>query len=258
MRKLVGDSLWLAQTRYDIRFLTLKLASLLIPASRYVALMSIFVKTMLQLYKVIDSEGVAIRYRPFPVSLDRNGHRGQIICYSDAGYGKLRGSSSIESFVLGRGQPLKRDGTIECAFHPLAWNDRKIRRIYRSSTIAEILALCSAADICIWYKSALRELYYAEFLYVPIGKCADAQLISPFSIALSSIDPTRSTSIYLGNRKQHQVHAHPKNDRCFYLSPHSAGGSDLGLSLVDLEMRFNSVFHAGRRSLAKNVTPVFY
>ena len=253
MRKLVGASLWLTQTRYDIHFLTLKLATLLIPASQDSAIMSIFVKTMVQLYKVIDSAGLIICYRPFPLVADRDGHRGQIICYSDAGYGTLYGSASIESFVLGWGHPIKRDGIIECAFHPLAWNARKIRRICRSSTIAEILALCSAADICIWYKSALHELYYGEFLYEPIGKCSDAQLISPFSIALSSIESNQPSSIYLGNRKQHQVHVHPADGRTFYLFPYSAGESGIGLPLADLKERFNTVFHADHKSIAKKV-----
>lgn len=184
--------------------------------------MSIFAKTVLLAYKAIDSPGVASCYRHCPELIYRDGRQGEVICYSDDGHGALQGSSSIESWVFGGGRTIKRGGTAECSFRPLAWGARKIRRICLSPVISEILAFRPLAYICIWYKSALREWYYGEFLYDPIGGCDDAQLILTFPIALPYRESTQRTSTYLGNRILHQVHALPKKGRDFYYFSYTA------------------------------------
>ena len=115
------------------------------------------IKTDQIVYKILDSADWAVWYLPIEeVDMKKNGAQWQLLSFSDAGFGALRDSSSIEAFFIGRGEPLCRDGTITCAIHPLFRNARQIKRISRSSTLAEIISLCSVADLRIWSQAVIR------------------------------------------------------------------------------------------------------
>ena len=65
LRKLVGPALRLAQTRFDIGFLAIRLSTLLVSACQNASDLHLFLKTADQLYRVLDEHAVTIWYHAF-------------------------------------------------------------------------------------------------------------------------------------------------------------------------------------------------
>ena len=75
-----------------------------------------------------------------------DGRNPRIIAFSDASFGKLRNSGSVESFVGISGIPLKRKVSILRKGNIIAFHGEKISRVARSTAHAEGIALSNAAD----------------------------------------------------------------------------------------------------------------
>ena len=125
LRRLIAASIWITQSRFDVCYLVIDVSAMLADSSMGHAILKSFLETSASMYRILDSRDVLICYHGLPPSLSSAYPYGQVIFYSDAGYGTLRGSSSVEACDPGRGAPLKRDGAINLRFHPLIWAARK-------------------------------------------------------------------------------------------------------------------------------------
>ena len=87
----------------------------------------------------------------------------QITTFSDASYGTLRDSGSVESACVLFGIPLSRDGTVLCRGHLLTWYTRRIHRVCRSAANSECVALNSAVDLAIYLQVVIAELLTGRY-----------------------------------------------------------------------------------------------
>ena len=78
-----------------------------------------------------------------------------IICFSDASFANLKGSSSQGGYIIF----LYRN---EKSFSPIAWKSCKLKRVVKSTLAAETLALEQALETCFMMKSFLCELLNKE------------------------------------------------------------------------------------------------
>ena len=103
-RKVVGSPLWLAQSRLGITLLTSKLPTLLIADGADIDLLKLFIKTTQQAYKILDTIRWDVRFFAIGESSDQIRHgllAAKLISFTDAGYGALQGSASIEACFAG-------------------------------------------------------------------------------------------------------------------------------------------------------------
>ena len=84
-------------------------------------------------------------FSPFSTD-DSPGRIPQIVAFSDASFGTLRNSGSIESFAGILGIPLKRKEAILRRGGAISFYGKKISRVARSTARAEGIALANAAD----------------------------------------------------------------------------------------------------------------
>ena len=183
-RAFVGGALWMLQTRYDISFLTIKLATLISQVCTDVESRREFVRISHLIVQTVMQTDVTVWYHRPPPKCDRR--RFQIITFADAGFHSLPNLASIESFCVGWGLPLFRDGIIHCHLHLIYWNSRKLRRVARSSMSCEVAALCTALDCTLWIRSVYHEIFFGQFAHEVVSPEDSAPLISPFALAEKS------------------------------------------------------------------------
>ena len=134
---------------------------------------------------------------------------------------------------------VRRDGVTNCFFQLSYWGAREIKRVCRSPTLSEVLALCDAADICIWYQSVAKELMGGIFVYSPPQSSAGATLISPFQTFAAQQISHAIDQFGIGNRQQHMAFIRNLDDgrTCLSLQPR---GSAYRLSLDLLRPRYQT------------------
>ena len=142
LRSLVGQANWVAsQTRPDICYKVLELSMCLSrqPEVRHLIQANKFVrKIKADCYKLI-----------FPSMDDINNLK--IVTYSDAAHANLPdGASSTAGYIT-----FLADGTHSSV---ISWRSSKIKRIVRSSTAAESLALSDALDDALYLREVFAEL----------------------------------------------------------------------------------------------------
>ena len=116
------------------------------------------------------------------------GRNPQIIAFSDASFGTLRNSGSIESFVGILGIPLKRRDAILRKGNIIAFRGREIARVARSTAHAEGIALSNADDSTLALQIAVTELLSGEFSSFFLRSPADAvAILNPFRVPHQSI-----------------------------------------------------------------------
>ena len=145
LRGLAGQLNWIAsQTRPDMAYsacevsVSIKDATIndLIQANKYIRK----AKSESSGIRIVDLENIATC---------------SIICFSDASFANLKGSSSQGGFIIF----LYRN---EKSFSPIAWKSFKIKRVVKSTLAAETLALEQALETCFMMKSFLCELLNKE------------------------------------------------------------------------------------------------
>ena len=129
-RAFVGGALRMLQTRYDVSYLTIKLATLITQVMTDLEARGEFAKASHLIAHTLQQTDVTVWYHAHPSNCDQR--RFQIITFADAGFHSLPQLGSIESFCVGCGMPLFRDGIIRCHLHLAYWNSRKLRRVARS------------------------------------------------------------------------------------------------------------------------------
>ena len=137
----------------------------------------------------------------FPFSTENgDGRNPQIIAFSDASFGTLRNSGSIESFVGILGIPLKRRDAILRKGNIISFHGKKIARVARSTAHAEGIALSNADDSTLSLQIAVAELLSGGFSSSFLRSSTDAvAILNPFRAPHQSIfdssDNRRSSTI---------------------------------------------------------------
>ena len=85
----------------------------------------------------------------------RNIEQCKILCFSDASFANLKGSSSQGGYVLFL---YKDDKT----FAPIAWKSRQIQRVVKSTLAAETLSMEEALEACFMIRSILLEIFQKD------------------------------------------------------------------------------------------------
>ena len=125
-KTMIGGLIWLLQTRFDISYWVVFLATSIEPVILDRSLLPEFLKNCDRAKKVLFPEDIAVWYHPFvPQSETR---RPQLIAYADAGYATLSNSASVESFMVCYGVPIGRDGVIKLQANAVAWQARGIKK----------------------------------------------------------------------------------------------------------------------------------
>ena len=165
MRKFAGCVIWLRRTRIDLPFIgTLIIATLTESLNNAAKLVSVF-QACQKRYELPWSRDVTLWFHPMP--LGAHDRPLQLLVFTDDGYNLLPRSSSKECYYVCHGKPVRRDGAITCASHPIRWAARKIKRCFRSSIAAEAVALATELDNAMWLQSVYYELWNEKFLYTP-------------------------------------------------------------------------------------------
>ena len=106
----------------------------------------------------------------------------QLFSLSDASFGALSESASLESNISILGLPQKRDGIIQRQGSLVSWHCRRLGRISRSSAQAEGLALSNSAEITLYYQILLTELFTGSYRTSFLRESHPVPLPSPFKM----------------------------------------------------------------------------
>ena len=82
----------------------------------------------------------------------------RLVLFTDAGFGSLANSHSIEGTVTILASVTGRDGVIHCHGYLLDHRCAKIQRVCKSSLAAEAHAALTATDQALWFRVLLTEL----------------------------------------------------------------------------------------------------
>ena len=122
----------------------------------------------------------AVLFRRFNES-PSSGYSNQQLVLADDGYNSLLWRGSVESFFIGFGPPVSRDGIVNLELHPIDWKSRKMRRVVRASLAAGDWALAASIDFAYCVRAVYIELFYGELDYRNFNSTKDAPSVVPFS-----------------------------------------------------------------------------
>ena len=203
----------MTQARYDLSFAVTLLASSLSLVASENRFLPHFIRLCAVSTKKLLHKDLVIWFHPMETSSVR-GIQDQLIAFPDAGYANLPLGGSAESCFLGFGRPLRRDGIAECMAHPIFWSTRKIKRVARSSSAAEVTALRSTIDACYWLHAILTETLFGTPNLMVFGPIRPSPLFSPFSPASAFGETIRQGSKSISLSPQVEAVAH-KNQVLF-------------------------------------------
>ena len=177
LKSFVGACIWLYQTRYDIIYEVSRLASAIPDALSDVKAMKLFVKASNVLMKKIVEDHLPLKYFPWTCYERRPP---QLFVFDDASFASLRNAGSTESLCVLYGQPVKRNGPVECRGNILLFSAKRIVRVCRSSAHAEGISIANAADMALYLQCTLSELLYGVNDFKFLQASMQPPLISPF------------------------------------------------------------------------------
>ena len=199
-RRHLGSLIWCLQTRFDVGFAVTEFAT----SSPYVlsdaTLILGMVKMLNRIIGTLKSRVVEISFGGFfdcrrEVTREQLGSI-RLFVFSDAGYGTLRGSRSVEAAIIVAGKEISRDGSIVCRGSSLDFYSRKIGRVVRSTIAAEAVALANAIEVGLWHHAILTEIITGEFIDLRPNNEDTFPLCTPFRAHragdLSSSETTES------------------------------------------------------------------
>ena len=166
-RRHLGNLIWCLQTRFDIGFDVTEFAT----SSPYILEdpMQILgvVKAINRIIATLKGRVVELNFGSFfgakeEVAMKQLGSL-RIFVFSDAGFGTLRGSRSVEAAIIVAGKEMSRDGSIICLGSPLDFYSRKIGRVVRSTIAAEAVASANAIEVGFRHHSILTEVATGRF-----------------------------------------------------------------------------------------------
>ena len=183
-RRHLGNLIWCLQTRFDIGFLVTEYAT----TSPYVAddppQVLAMVKLINRMIGILRGRVVELQYggffdRKHEVTQEQLGSI-RIFIFSDAGFGTLRGSRSVEAAIIVGGKEKSRDGSIICEGSSLDFYSRKIGRVVRSTIAAEAVASANAIEVGLWHHAILSEIITGKFVDLRPNNEDTFPLCSPF------------------------------------------------------------------------------
>ena len=184
LRGFIGSVLWLTQTRFDIAFEVCSRSSSLPDALRSIDSLRLFISSAVKLYSRIVDAHVPVTFVPLFSNIPP--HRfAQLFSFSDASFGTLRASGSVESNIILLGVPIRRDGVVDCRGHLISWHCRRLNRVCRSTAQAEGLSLSNAGELTLYTQILLTELLCGEYQIDFLRQSSPLPLMAPFKVSPS-------------------------------------------------------------------------
>ena len=104
----------------------------------------------------------------------------RLVLFTDAGFGSLANSHSIEGTVTILASVTGRDGVIHCHGYLLDHRCAKIQRVCKSSLAAEAHAALTATDQALWFQVLLTELVTGKYDITAISPPTSFPIPDPF------------------------------------------------------------------------------
>ena len=162
LKSLVGCFIWVMSTRFDIVFGVIQLASLLLECTTDAQKLLEFISIANRLITRLKTKHRPLTFIPF-ITANDSGRKAQIVAFSDASFGTLRGHGSIEGYCAFFALPVKRDGAVLRRGNLLTYYGRKISRVSRSTAHTEGIALCNASDTTLYLQCLMEEVLSGKF-----------------------------------------------------------------------------------------------
>ena len=191
-KAFVGGPIWLLQTRFDLAYYVVAIASAVEDGIRDSEGLKEVIPNCTRAYNVVKDNPMIARYHP--LDFGHSTFPNQLLVYSDAGYNTLPAGGSIESFFIGFGQPKSRDGVVNLKLHPLDWQSRKMKRVVISSLAAESVALATSIDYMYWVRAVVIELFFGEIGYRNFNSLKPSPMVIPFTYETDS--PHVDSAVY--------------------------------------------------------------
>ena len=186
LRQALGALIWLHQTRPDIGWDITKIATDAVEAckqaSKALEIMAVYNKTI----KFVQNNRRKIKYTTPGTSDTSPSDRWKkllqlrLVVFTDAGFGSLTGSHSIEGSVTALAEVISRDGAIKCHGTLLDHRCAKIQRVCKSSLAAECHASLTAADQALWLQALLHEVVTGNYITAHLSPPTEFPLPDPF------------------------------------------------------------------------------
>ena len=110
------------------------------------------------------------------------------VVFTDAGFGTLSGSRSIEGPVAILSEMMSRGGAITCQGVMLAHRFAKIQRTCKSSLAAECRAALTAADQALWLQTRRREIFTGKYDVQHDSPASESPRPDPFGKAPTDVE----------------------------------------------------------------------
>ena len=185
LRQALGSLIWLHQTRPDIGYDITRLATDAALAVTDPALALQCINLYNKTVRFVQSYNRKIVYTAVPGTTSLNQrHRllsqRRLIIFTDAGFGSLANSHSIEGSVTVLGKVTSRDGIIHCHGYLLDHRCAKIQRVCKSSLASEAHAALTASDQALWFQVLLTEIVTGIYDITKIAPPSTFPLPDPF------------------------------------------------------------------------------
>ena len=186
LRQVLGPLIWLHQTCPDFGYDITRIATEAVAACTDPTLALQFIALYNRAVRFAQTYAREIAYSPPPGTLSATSARlrrlenRRLIIFTDAGFGPLAGSQSVEGSVTILGQVLSRDGSIECRGYLIDRRCAEIQRVCKSSMADEAHAAVTAAGQALWFQVLLTEIATCHYNIESIAPPTSYPMPDPF------------------------------------------------------------------------------